>query len=123
MRTPSKILLLVITAALFACGGGNSPECKQRAAELNRRVEVLKQKAHEALKIGGKRDVVERFYKDNQIPFSFGKFGASGAIHTSGCSPRGCGSNDAIIVVEVPLDQEGKVKNEVSIMAAYTDCL
>ena len=123
MRSVRTIFLLVITGVLFACGGGNSPECQSREAILQRRIEVLRNKAQEALKIGATREDVKRFFADNKIPLSFDQFGATGTLYTSGCSPRGCGLNDAIIGVRIPLDQEGKVRAEATVIGMYTDCL
>ncbi|HEY6250916.1 MAG TPA: hypothetical protein VI685_13230 [Candidatus Angelobacter sp.] len=117
------LLALAVVMSIFGCDGGNSVECRQRGAALSKRVEELKQKAQAALKIGSSKAEVSRFYKENDIPLDFDQFGATGTIRTSGCSPFGCGSNDAIIGVRVELDREAKVKKEPHVMAMYTDCL
>lgn len=123
MRPVTAILMLLIIAGLCSCGGGSSVACKQRGAALNARVQEIRHKAHDALKIGSTRAEVTQFFKENNIPLDFDQFGASGTIATSGCSPVGCGSNDAIIGVRVPLDPSGRVKGEPYVMAMYTDCL
>ena len=119
----TTLLVLLMIGGLSSCGGGNSAECRHRAAALNARVEEIKHKAHDTLKIGSTRDEVTRFYNENDIPLTFDRSGARGTIGTTGCSPVGCGSNDAIIGVSVPLDSSGKVNAEPYVMAMYTDCL
>src|SRR5215470_12194283 len=104
-----RMLALFITAAFIACGGGSSVACRQRGAALHNRMEEIKRKAYDALKIGTTKAGVIQFYAENNIPLTFDQFGAKGTIHTSGCSPFGCGSNDAIIGVRVDLDQKGSV--------------
>jgi len=118
-----SIFTLAVVVTISSCGGGNSVQCRQRGAALSRRVEELKQKAQAALKIGSSKTEVTQFFKQNDIPLDFDQFGASGTIRTTGCSPFGCGSNDAIIGVRVYLDQKGAVKKEPVVISMCTDCL
>ena len=100
-----------------------SATCKQRGAALGARVETLNREAHETLKIGTKKDAVIRFFAENGIPPTFNRDEASGTIHTSGCSPSGCGSNDAVLGLRVKVDEAGTVVSEPVVGAIYTDCL
>jgi hypothetical protein len=97
--------------------------CKQRGAAYTGRVEKLKREAHEKLKIGTKKDGVIRFFKENGIPVTFSREEATGTIHTTGCAPRGCGSDDALIGLRVKVNEAGTVVAEPVVGAIYTNCL
>lgn len=97
--------------------------CKQRGAAYSARVETLKQKAHEQLKIGTKKDAVVRFFAENGIPVTFSRDEASGRISTTGCAPSGCGSDAALLGLRVKVDEAGTVVSEPVVRALYTDCL
>jgi len=100
-----------------------SATCKQRGAALYARAETLNREAHETLKIGTKKDAVSRFFAENGIPVTFTRNEASGTIYTSGCSPSGCGSNDAVLGLRVKVDEAGTVVSEPVVGGIYTDCL
>jgi len=97
--------------------------CMKRGAEFNARVEEIKNKAHDKLKIGTHKDDVARFFAENSIPVFITKLEARGTVFTTGCSPVGCGTNKALIGVAVELDESGTVKAELVVIGMYTDCL
>jgi hypothetical protein len=101
----------------------NHTACKERATAFARRIESIKQDAHEQLKIGAKRDDVSRFFTKHEIPFAILESEASGTFYTSGCAPFGCGSDRALIGVRVKLDGTGIVTGEPEVVNLYTDCL
>jgi hypothetical protein len=57
-----------------------------------------------------------RFYQENGLPVSFGKFlngyEYEGTITTKGCAPAGCGSDRAILGLRVKADSNGTVVGE-----------
>jgi hypothetical protein len=75
-------------------------ECKKRAKDFTERVDRLKAAAEDQLRIGASRSAVTRFFHQNRIPLTFTGDVATGTIKTQGCSPAGCGSDDAIIALE-----------------------
>lgn len=101
----------------------HSAACKQRGAAYRARVQTLKREAHEKLKIGTKKDAVVRFFAENGIPVTFSRDEASGTIHTSGCAPSGCGSDAALLGLQVKVDEAGTVVSEPDVGALYTNCL
>jgi hypothetical protein len=67
--------------------------------------------------------VVIRFFETNRIPVSFREEEASGEIHVKGCSPTGCGSDDALVGLRVKVDTAGTVTAVPEVVALYTDCM
>jgi hypothetical protein len=100
-----------------------STACKQRGAAYQVRVKSLEQAALEHLKIGTKKEDVVRFVAENKFPLSFDKSGATGTIYTTGCSPFGCGTDEALIGIRVDLDEAGNVKSKPVVVGMYTNCL
>jgi len=100
-----------------------SGSCKERGAVFDRRVESIKQDAYEHLKIGTKKDEVSRFFTEHRIPFTIAVSEVTGTLYTSGCSPRGCGTDSALIGVRVNVDRTGTVTGEPTVVGMYTDCL
>jgi hypothetical protein len=88
-----------------------------------RRVETIKQDAHERLKIGTKKADVSRFFAQHGIPFTIVDSQAIGTLRTSGCAPLGCGTDAALIGIRVKLDPVGTVTEEAITVGLYTDCL
>jgi hypothetical protein len=135
MRTVQRIavvgflLLLVFVIALIGWFETKQYRCKKRNAEFLRRVEVVEKAAREQLKVGTKKDVVARFYKEHGIPLEvvgFDETGylAIGTLYTiGGCAPLGCQTDDAAIGVRVKLDAENTVAGEPEIVSMYTNCL
>jgi hypothetical protein len=85
-----------------------SAQCIQRGVALNSQVEALQRRALEKLTIGAEKDDVVHFFAENNFPITFTQNGATGTIYTSGCSPKGCGTDQALIGLRVDLDNAGK---------------
>jgi hypothetical protein len=127
MRRRKKAVFTAIVVALVCvlmtgCRY-RSTACKQRGAAYQVRVESLEQAALEQLKIGTKKEDVVRFFAENKFPLSFGKSGATGTIYTTGCSPFGCGTDEAVIDLSIELDEAGNVKSKPVVVGFYTNCL
>ena len=102
-----------------------STDCKPRGKAYGIRVEKLKRDARMRLRIGTHQEDVVRFFQENGLPVSFDK-GLSeyeGTINTKGCSPAGCGSDDALLGLRVKVDSLGTVVAEPVVGALYSDCL
>jgi len=126
VKTLSLNIAIAVVIVVIACGswfGLKKIKCRQRGAVLARRVESIKQDAHERLKIGTKRDDVSRFFVEHAIPFEILDSEAIGTLRTSGCAPLGCGTDSALIGVRVKLDRDGTVTHEPTVVDMYTDCL
>ena len=102
-----------------------STDCKERGKAYRLRVERLKRDASMTLRIGTHKEDVIRFYQENGLPVSFNNTLSEfeGTIHTKGCSPAGCGSDDALLGLRVKVDSAGAVVGEPVVGALYTDCL
>jgi hypothetical protein len=116
----AAVILVIAGASWF---GFKQIDCKRRNAAFARRIESIKQDAHERLKIGTKRNDVSRFFTEHGIPFTVVESQAIGTLQTSGCAPFGCGTDSALIGVRVKLDQSGTVAGESTVVDLYTDCL
>jgi hypothetical protein len=86
-------------------------------------VEALRRTALEKLTVGAKKEDVVRFFAENNFPITFTQSGATGTIYTSGCSPKGCGTDQALIGLRVDLDEAGNVKAPPVVVGMYTDCV
>jgi hypothetical protein len=131
--------IYVAAAALVFAGSGCAGvklHGRQRNADFARRIESIKQDAHEQLKIGRKKDDVARFYTEHKIPFEVVSWPfkdgesevtgteAIGTLYTNGgCPPFGCGSDRALIGVRVRVDADGAVIGKPDVVSMYTDCL
>jgi hypothetical protein len=122
------------TAVFIVCGSmvgclsilehrHRSAQCIQRGIALNSQVETLQRVALEKLTIGAEKEDVVHFFAENNFPITFTRNGATGTIYTSGCSPKGCGTDQALIGLRVDLDDAGKVKAPPVVVSIYTDCL
>jgi hypothetical protein len=123
-----RLVALILLPALVGSNGClfyryQSPACKERGAAYAGRVEKLKRDAHDNLKIGTKREDVIRFFKENGIPLTSVEGEATGTIHTTGCAPSGCGTDDALLGLRVKVDKTGTVISEPVVGAIYTNCL
>lgn len=119
---------VAILAALVAIVGVSwfglrQYNCQQRHAAFGRQVGIIKRDAHAQIKLGTTKSDVARFYKEHNIPFTISESVASGSVETSGCAPFGCGSDVALIVVNVKLDETGAATEEPTVGAIYTNCL
>ncbi len=83
----------------------------------------LEQAALEQLKIGARKEDVVRFFAENKFPITFDHSSATGTIYTLGCSPNGCGTDEALIGLRVDLDESGNVKSKPVVVGMYTNCL
>jgi hypothetical protein len=106
------------------------PRCKERAAEFNARVELLKRNAKNSLKVGAKRDDVAHFFASENIPFTVDQIGqdreATGTVRLKGlaeCENVACGDDSALIGVHVKVDIDGTVVSDPVVIGMYTDCL
>ena len=120
--------LFVLLPVLVSCNGWlfhryHSAACKQRGTALAAREKKLNRDAHQALRIGTAKEGVTRFFAENNIPLTFVKGEATGTIHVTGCAPSGCGSDDALLGLQVKVDNEGTVISEPVVGGIYTDCL
>jgi hypothetical protein len=104
--------------------------CKQRAAELQKRVERLKADARNSLKAGATRAEVAQFFASENIPFSVAKIGgksfAIGTAYVAGlpeCANAACGDDSALVGVRVEVSADGAVASDPDVVGMYTDCL
>jgi hypothetical protein len=100
-----------------------STACKQRGIAFNAQVDALERDAIDKLKIGTKKEDVIRFFAENKFPISFDRSFVTGTIYTLGCSPNGCGTDQALIGLSVDLDEAGNVKSKPVVVGGYADCL
>lgn len=103
-------------------------ECMTRDAVFRRRIRDLNMEAQQQLKVGTKKESVAHFFEQHKMESVITKFASSrlayGAIHTiGGCSPLGCGTDNAVIAVEVYLDKEDTVISAPRVGGGYIDCL
>jgi hypothetical protein len=126
VKTLRKEIAIAAIILVFAGGswfGLKKIRCKQRGAVFARRVESIRQDAHERLKIGTKKLDISQFFVEHGIPFEILESEAIATLRTSGCAPLGCGTDSAIIGVRVKLDAAGTVTGEPTVVGMYTDCL
>jgi hypothetical protein len=124
--TKRAVLAAVAVAMLCGLMAGcryRSTACKQRGAAYQARVKGLERAAIDQLKIGTKKEDVVRFFAENKFPISFDRSSATGTIYTLGCSPNGCGTDEALIGLRVDLDEAGSVKSKPVVVGIYTNCL
>ena len=131
-KVVAKRVVFAAVASVILCGSiagcryrsaARSTACKQRGIAFSSQVDGLRRAALEKLTIGaGKEDVV-RFFAENNFPITFTQSGATGTIYTTGCSPQGCGTDQALIGLRVDLDEAGKVKAKPVVVGMYTDCV
>jgi hypothetical protein len=117
------ILLVALLATSDGCYRYQSANCKKRGAAYNAKREKLEHDAHEKLTMGTKKDMVIRFFQENDIPVTFDYGEASGTIYTTGCAPFGCGSDAALLGLRVKVDDAGSVISEPQVGGIYTNCL
>ena len=133
MARKPAVLAGLVTALLLNAPGclyrHQSAACKERGAAYRARAERLRRDAHQRLTIGTKKDAVVRFFTDNGLPVTFiapesGLPGqATGTIRVTGCAPSGCGSDAAILGLQVEVDTAGTVLSAPRVSGIYTDCL
>jgi hypothetical protein len=116
-------IAVVILSGLMTGCRYRSTACKQRGAAYQARVNALERDAIAKLKIGTKKEDVIRFFAENKFPISFDRSFATGTIYTLGCSPNGCGTDQALIGLSVDLDEAGSVKAKPVVVGGYADCL
>jgi hypothetical protein len=98
-------------------------ECIKHDAVFRVQVLLLKHDVRTSLKPGTKWEDIRKFFAEHNIPFHSTKSDVSGVINTSGCPPKGCGSDAALITIHVQLDAEGNVENEPSVIGIYKNCM
>ena len=119
----ASIMLSGLTAGCRYRSAARSTACKQRGIAFSSQVEGLRRAALEKLTIGATKEDVVRFFAENKFPITFTQSGATGTIYTTGCSPQGCGTDQALIGLRVDLDEAGKVKAKPVVVGMYTDCV
>jgi hypothetical protein len=116
------IAVVMICGLMTGCRY-RSAACKQRGVAYQTRVTSLERAALEQLKIGTKKEDVVRFFAENKFPITFDRSSATGTVYTLGCSPNGCGTDEALIGLRVDLDEAGSVKSKPVVVGIYTNCL
>jgi hypothetical protein len=119
------LMLIVTGVALWWVGiiwDRRAVPCRQRGAALDAKVEALKREAAENLMVGSGRAQVVRFFATHNIPLEFVGSVATGDIHTSGCAPFSCSSDEVLIGVRVEVDESGTVRSEPVVVSRYTSC-
>jgi hypothetical protein len=117
-------LAIVLLAGIFAWRNHQTQvSCKKRGDAFEARVEALKRDAREKLRIGTKKDAVVHFFSDHGIPVTFSQGQAEGTIYTEGCSPFGCGTDQALLGLRIDVDEAGTVISTPNIGSMYTNCL
>ena len=124
----NAIAVCLLMIGLSGCLAHRPSDCKARGAAYVARKEKLERDAKESLKAGTPREEVLSFFEKNGIKPSFlasGNTGHSlkGTLHVIGCAPLGCGTNDAFIGLEVPLDAAYRVIGNPIVGGFYTNCL
>ncbi len=124
----SKITVGVV-AAVAACAWFGITEyrihvaCAARNGVLQRRVQKLRDDAHDQLRVGVNKAQIVRFFEQQQMQATFGYGVASGDFRTTGCAPFGCGADTVVVGVSVAVDSQGTVVGEPHVADIYTDCL
>jgi hypothetical protein len=96
--------------------------CTERDAAFERKLESIKQDAHERLTIGTKKADVSRFFTDHGM--TFGNSSASevmGTLQTTACAPNHCGDG-VLLGVRVKLELADTVTEEPTVESLYSDC-
>jgi len=130
------IAILVLAATLLVLGYREfgwmfyryqSAACKAQGKAYGERVRNLKRDAVNRLRVGTPKEDVIRFFQENGLPVEFGKllseYEYEGTITIKGCAPAGCGTDDAIFGLRVPVDSNGTVVAEPVVGDLYIDCL
>jgi hypothetical protein len=123
------IAVAIVLVASIGWFGIRQYRCKQRNAAFSRRIKIIKQDAHQQLRVGTKKDDVARFYAEHDIPFEVARFKDIGSevigtlFTVGGCAPLGCGTDNALIGVRVKVDADGTVIGEPEVVDMYTDCM
>ena len=104
--------------------------CKERAAELKAKVDLMQRDAENSLKLGAKKDDVTRFFASENLPLTFDQIGqdreAIGTVYFKGlaeCENLACGDDSALIGVRVNVDADGTVVSHPVVTDMYTKCL
>ena len=90
---------------------------------MHARVAALNDEARRKLPIGSKQEVLARFSTEHNIPLTVEGRHAYGSAPAAGCSPFGCGSDAAVIVMRVEVDEFGNTKDIPHVDGMYMDCL
>src|ERR1051326_7593300 len=117
------ILLVSVAGCSFVLYRHHDTACRQREAAYQAKAQSLERNAEQKLKIGTRKEDIERFFSENGLPLTFTLHEASGTIHTTGCAPSGCGSDAAILGVRVEVDNAGTVVGKPVVGGIYTNCL
>jgi hypothetical protein len=98
-------------------------DCKRRSTAFVRQIEDIERGANEELRVGADKAAVARFYEKRGIHFSVNASEATGTLSTDGCSPLGCGTDEALIGIRVKLNAQGTVIEAPQVVSLYTNCL
>jgi uncharacterized membrane-anchored protein len=97
--------------------------CERRSKAFSQQVEDIRRGAREEIKVGAGKTDVARFFEKRGIRVFVTNSEATGTLITSGCSPFGCGTDEALIGVRVKLSTQGIVTEEPQVVDLYTNCL
>jgi hypothetical protein len=97
--------------------------CQRRSAAFARQIEDIERDSIAEIKVGAGTAEVKRFFEKRGIQVFVTTTEATGTIYTSGCSPFGCGTDEALIGVRVKLNPQGIVIGEPQVVSLYTNCL
>jgi hypothetical protein len=117
------LLLTTVSTGCFPFFRYQSAACRQQGAALDARLKTLRREALVRLPIGTGSEAVLQFFADNGMKVSFIAGKLQGHVETNGCAPAGCGTDAAVIHLEVAVDETGAVVSEPGIGAMYTNCL
>lgn len=133
---PTRVLLalaILLVAAIGYFGFGSARTqwlCKQRKAAFDARVEQIRHDAATQMAVGAAKDRVARFFQQNGIAPHYDKIQdkneVRGALIVQGmkeCGSLVCNSDAVQIVVEVEVDETGKVTAQPRVATIYTECL
>jgi hypothetical protein len=99
------VVVLIAIAGWFAA---KQYRCSQRNAAFRHHIEDIERAARDNLKIGTRKADIVRFFANRGIPLTISESEAKGIFHiTGGCAPFGCGTDMALIKVDLKLDATG----------------
>jgi hypothetical protein len=126
----------ILGALVFALVGGGwlgakwyreRSACERRGAALDARIRRLEEQARRRIGIGTKHGEVVRFLQENGLNVTTGSYSGSwrtvGTASDVGCPDIfGCG-DEALIGVEVNVDESGNVISAPKVETMYSDCM
>jgi hypothetical protein len=125
-----RVFVLLAGRGAYFAVHPSPPQCKERAAEFQAKVELVQRDAKNSLKVGTNRDDVARFFASENIPLTLDQIAqdhkATGTLHFKGlaeCENFACGDDSSLIGVRVKVDSHGTVVSDPVVIGMYTDCM